>query len=196
MERIKENLFRLLAGKLSLEAFEQWLYTDEYVTNHILDNDAVLDLLSINFKEKDVMHDLEKYCEKWFDQDELITYAVYESCKTIVSQRDLKTIEKELATILNWHLWEEDRPLLERFYWLQMDLEEAIEGWGRYTKSEIQTFIIRFAEEVLRKRPRLDDTCELEEVHVDLIGSTNKTEEYSSRVKSQVNVKKWYLFWK
>lgn len=66
MDKAKNMLYRLVARTLSLKEFEDWLYHDEYVLKHIIDDERILELLSIKLQARDAMYELEKFCFTYF----------------------------------------------------------------------------------------------------------------------------------
>ena len=60
MEEIKQLLFKLMSQNLSLNDFENWLYTDDYIKSQLLENEMIFELVSINLRSKHAIKELEK----------------------------------------------------------------------------------------------------------------------------------------
>lgn len=61
-----------LGGFTSLEKFESWLYLNEYISNRVENDEVVLELLSINFKKRRAIEELERFYFKTFNKEDYI----------------------------------------------------------------------------------------------------------------------------
>lgn len=70
---IKERFFDTIKGDITPDAFEQWLYSDKELENH-LSPDDYLDLVSFNFKGSGAKYELSNLLKKHIDPGEFETY--------------------------------------------------------------------------------------------------------------------------
>ncbi|MFD2522891.1 hypothetical protein [Emticicia soli] len=86
-QEIKERFFKTINGDISIEEFEQWLYTDNDLENHLNSNDY-LDLISLNFKKSGAKHELWKLLKKHIDLSEFETYKILELLREAQKKTD------------------------------------------------------------------------------------------------------------
>ena len=72
-KEIKERFFKTIEGEFSLCDFEQWLYTDKDIENHLRPADYQ-DLISLDFKKSGAKYELLNLLKNHIDQGEFETY--------------------------------------------------------------------------------------------------------------------------
>ena len=72
-QNIKERFFKTIKGDIQLEAFEQWLYSEQALES-LLRPEDYLELISLNYKASSSKYDLWKLLKKYVDIGEFETY--------------------------------------------------------------------------------------------------------------------------
>lgn len=127
MEQVKYKVFEVLSRTLSVEAFEQWLYADPYVAEHITDDELVLELMNLDFKSRFALHELEKLCFKYFDKEECLCAVVEYNCLKIVNEVSEIATHSAVKNICQYYVWEENYKLIQWFRSLSYDMEGNME---------------------------------------------------------------------
>ena len=70
---IKEKFYLTIKGDVSLDGFEQWLYEDKEIKEH-LNSDDYFELLSFDFKKSGAKYELCNLLKKYIDPEEFETY--------------------------------------------------------------------------------------------------------------------------
>ena len=70
---IKERFYKTIKGDISLDDFEQWLYTDKELEKY-LNSDDYLDLISLSFKKSGAKYELWNLLKKHIDLGEFEKY--------------------------------------------------------------------------------------------------------------------------
>ncbi len=123
MDKVKNMIVKLISRALSMEEFEAWLYYDEYIKSRILDDEDILELLSINLKSKYARAELKKYLYAKFGEVDCLIEQIKVNCELLVSsdllQEDFESFLQNLSglhdwgknySLLNWralnHIWQ------------------------------------------------------------------------------------------
>ncbi len=70
---MKERFYKTIKGDISLDDFEQWLYTDKELEKY-LNSDDYLDLISLSFKKSGAKYELWNLLKKHIDLGEFEKY--------------------------------------------------------------------------------------------------------------------------
>lgn len=149
MEAIKQNIFDVLIERITLEAFEEWLYHDRKVHDLIETNSFVLDVVSIDFRSKNALYDLEKLVgDQWNHQEFLMCYVEF-AAKEMYEQGNTFDVQKTIGDLASRYEFESDDQLLSQFYWLAEELDMN-QTFGNYTQSELDTEVRTFGAVILQ----------------------------------------------
>ena len=149
MDKVKRMLFKVLSRTLSLEDFEAWLYNDNFVADNILKNEVILELLSINLRSKHAMHELEKFCSLYFEQEEYLVEIVKYNCQVLLKDHSDNAVENMINNISLFYDLEDDYFLISQIYWFGEEWSLAMDGY--YSKNEAKGHLLDFIEAVLTK---------------------------------------------
>lgn len=72
---IKERFYKTIKGDISLDDFEQWLYSDKELEKHLNSNDY-LDLISLSFKKSGAKYELWNLLKEHIDLGEFEKYKI------------------------------------------------------------------------------------------------------------------------
>ena len=205
MDKVKNMIVKLISRALSMEEFEAWLYNDEYVNNHILDDEGILELLSINLKSKYARAELEKYLYAKFGEEDCLIEQVKVNCEVLVSS-DLtqKDFESFLHSLYRLHDWDKDYRLISQAYWFDDEWSLAMDGYS--DRNRLEKEVLAYAKEVLQKLSKADkdEIVEIlnEGVEIKLTTEVTPTLNESkspnnvSLDESKERTRKWFEFWK
>lgn len=205
MDKVKNMIVKLISRALSMEEFEAWLYNDEYVNNHILDDEGILELLSINLKSKYARAELEKYLYAKFGEEVCLIEQVKVNCEVLVSS-DLmqKDFESFLHSLYRLHDWDKDYRLISQAYWFDDEWSLAMDGYS--DRNRLEKEVLAYAKEVLQKLSKADKDEMLEILNegVEIKLTTevtpalneSKSPNNVSLAESKERTRKWFEFWK
>jgi hypothetical protein len=147
--KVKNKLFDLLARNISLESFEQWLYTDIDVLNNVDSDEFILELINRDFKDKHILQDLEKLCFDTYNKEEYLVYAVESVCKKIKEDRVCETMVESALFLDKYYNWDDDYQIIYAFYGIacNFDLVEI----GCYSRGQIIAELKVLSIEILDK---------------------------------------------
>ena len=155
MDKIKNMIVKLISKALSMKEFETWLYNDEYVNSHILDDENILELLSINLKSTHAIAELEKYLYAKFGEEDGLLEQVKINCEVLLSSElKQKDFESFLHSIYRLHDWEKDYRLISQVYWFDDEWSLAIDGYS--DRNRLEKEILVYAEEVSERLSKAD----------------------------------------
>lgn len=205
MDKVKNMIVKLISRALSMEEFEAWLYNDEYVNSHIVDDEDILELLSINLKSKYARAELEKYLYAKFEEEDCLIEQVKVNCEVLVSS-DLmqKDFESFLHSLYRLHDWDKDYRLISQAYWFDDEWSLAMDGYS--DRNRLEKEVLAYAEEVLQKLSKADKDEMLailnEGVETKLTNDVTQTlnESIASNnvplAETKKRTRKWFEFWK
>ena len=147
--KVKNKLFDLLARNISLESFEQWLYTDIDVLNKVDSDDFVFELINRDFKDKHILQDLEKLGFTKYNKEEYLVYAVESVCKRILENRTCDNMVETALFLDKYYNWNDDYQIIYAFYGIacNFDLVEI----GYYSRGQIMAELKVLSIEILDK---------------------------------------------
>ncbi len=128
MEHIKQKVFKVLSRTLTEEAFEQWLYNDPYVVEHLSDDELVLDLMNLDYRSKFLFNDLEALVLKHFSIDECLLTIIELSFKAYTQRPTEDGAYDMFYNISLYFKWDEDYGLMESIKNLHWDYDLACDG--------------------------------------------------------------------
>lgn len=155
MDKIKNMIVKLISQALSMKEFEAWLYNDEYVNSHILDDENILELLSINLKSVHAIAELEKYLYAKLGEEDCLVEQVKINCEVLLSSElKQKDFELFLHNIYRLHNWEKDYRLISQVYWFDDEWSLAIDGYSN--RNRLEKEILVYTEEVSERLSKAD----------------------------------------
>ncbi|PZR30942.1 MAG: hypothetical protein DI538_21815 [Azospira oryzae] len=80
----KENIFRVLGGYMSLEAFAQWLYGNEVLSNMMMTNDSVLMAYEFNYGKPGAKYEFRAAFSGFFN-DEFLLWKVKSNLSELIA---------------------------------------------------------------------------------------------------------------
>lgn len=193
MEQLKYKLFKVLSRTLSLEEFESWLYSDTYINDQILKNDLVLELVSMNFRSRQIMTDLDSFCFVHFDKEEILAAIVELNCEKYLQENSENSAENMINNICLYYNWDDDYSLISQFYWHREDWDLALEGC--YSKNDIKNELDELVQKVIDQMSNTDIEGKKNILHE---GIELEKDKNANSVVNEVNYKsrKWFQFWK
>ncbi len=100
MENYQKKFTDVLEGSITIEEFENWVYTTKSLEDSFKQNDY-LDLISFNYKKSNY-YDLRKLLSKHIDLSKIETDRVLKLLKKIINKScDIISVEKELNFLKN-----------------------------------------------------------------------------------------------
>lgn len=177
---MKEKVFEICAGLITIKEFEYWLYRDVEIQSRIAEDEDVLHLCSIDLSEKYAKHELKKFCFETFDQEEFYIYAIEKNAQLIVNSQKHEEIIYYVQNICEYSDWEDDKRLYYSFYVL-WDQYDEFPYSGYLSKSDVINDMKVEAENLLKKFEQAD---------------LQEKEEYIPIITSKMTKKRWYEFWK
>lgn len=205
MDKVKNMIVKLISRAISMEEFEAWLYNDVYVNNHILNDEGILKLVSINLKSKSARTELEKYLIEKFGEDVCLVEQVKMNCEILMSSQLMQSdLESFLSKICRLHNWDQDYRLISQVYWFEDEWRLAIDGYS--SRSDVEKEILAFAKEVLQTLSNADKN-EMLRILTEGIELNQKDIEPPARnestllnkkplIKQKKSTRKWLQFWK
>ncbi len=193
MEQLKYKVFEVLSRTLSVEAFEVWLYADPYVAEHITDDEAIFELVNLNYRSRQILIELDSFFIKYFDKEECLISIVEFNCKLFLEIGSKDAVYKMVNNICLYHSWDDSYALLDWYNSFSMDLELA--ELGHYSMSELMNNLTLFCKEVIKVLNGADlETRKriLREGIEEPLPSYNNV--IDTQPKSQP--RKWYQLWK
>lgn len=195
MEFLKEKLFDVLANSITIEEFENWLYSNEEVNASLNDNEMLFEIISINYKSKHAFHELKKYCHVYFDYDEYLVSLVESSCRKLVRAQTSVEVWPVIMHLGSYMDWEKDYGLINQFYYFQDDLSLVEEGY--YKEKDVIKHLNQMAQVVLKELENLALDAKIEKLKTGIIIDLGKDEhKENTPVGLEKDSKKWYQFWK
>jgi hypothetical protein len=89
LEKVKENIesifYKVLKKKISVEYFEQWVYENKSL-EHKLPKDSYLELISINFKDKFALIEIERVVKQFVNFGKIETNKIKSYLESIISR--------------------------------------------------------------------------------------------------------------
>ncbi|MCH2223148.1 MAG: hypothetical protein MK066_00165 [Crocinitomicaceae bacterium] len=143
MKKLKENVFNVIVGIISMEEFEAWLYSDSFVIKNALENELVLEILLVNLKTRDSFQELEALCFRFFSREEFLIYQTQHVAKVMEEKGHTFEVEKWISTIANYYDHKEPEELLYHFESLSclLDYGATYYGYNRaYLNNEVRIF--------------------------------------------------------
>lgn len=86
LKDLKENVFRVLEGYMSLDEFEAWLYKSEAL-HDLMNKDVVLETFSFNYRQDDAKYQFKKTIFRHFDEDEFLLWKVKSNLRDLMENR-------------------------------------------------------------------------------------------------------------
>ena len=114
MDDIDDLLVKVLARTLSIEAFEAKLYANQYVSENVLAEDKLLELLSINFKSTDPMLQILEFCHQNLDLDKCMLAIIEHHCRLFLLTLDPWRAEQMLFSIQSSFKWDYSHRLVSQ----------------------------------------------------------------------------------
>lgn len=197
MEPLKKKIFKVIEQQIPIKEFESWLYNQQALAGR-MDEDLILELFSFNYNQKDVHYEFKRKLLPYFDQNEFIQWKVV---------NNLTTLSKGCTAPMR---------ILEDFYWLSEegrctflwrmacmmyeleDAEYALEvGESSYyrSKQEILNDIQREAQELLQGLLKWLEAKPDEDIK-NFVYDEEATEKVAEEKAPQVQLRKWWQFWK
>ena len=191
MEALKQKLFDVLAKAITIEEFENWLYNNEGIASSINENDMLFDIISLNYRDRHIYSELEKYCHKYYDPEEYLVSLVESSCRKLVQMKTSEDVWPVIMHIGSFMDYDKDYWLLNQFYY--MDDELSLSKQGYYKEKNVIADINKMAMEVLKELENLSMPAKIERLKKGIDMSQNKE---NVKIDLNTNFKKWYQFWK
>lgn len=194
MKQLKNKLFEVLSRTLSIKEFEAWLYTDTYVNEHILEDERVLELLSINLKSAHAMAALNSFCFEYFafDKEECLVAIVEFNCQKFLQNQGENSAQNMISNIGSHHDWDDNYTLIAQAYWYGDEWDLANDGY--YSKRDVMHNLTEFAQTVLNK---LSNASKEERKQLLIEGIEEKRHNiYPSNKELNQKPRKWFQFWK
>lgn len=139
----------MLSRTLSPKAFEQWLYADPYVAEHITDDGFVLELMSLDYKSKYLYNELEAVVLKYYSSAECLLGIIEMSCKLFAKRQDEDGGGEMLYYILLYQKWDENYGLISDIRDLNWDFDLAYDGY--YSMADVLEVMVQFSSLLLEK---------------------------------------------
>lgn len=193
METLKKMLFKLMSQTLSLEEFETWLYTDDYIKSQLLENEMIFELVTINLKSKHAFTELEKFCFNHFDKEECLVQIVKYNCEVYLDTKTDEAAENFIRNVCYFHDWNNDYSLISQIYYLADDWDLVLDGYA--DKQQVKNELFSYAEIFLEKLQKLDaeESIQLLRNGVEF---NNVIPEQPAIEEIETENKRWFQFWK
>jgi hypothetical protein len=189
-EKMKQKVFDVCAGLITIPQFEEWFYNDADIQCSILEDDNVLRLCSIDLKKKDAEHELKKFCFETFDQEEFYVYAIEKNAHLIVNAQNHKEVICYVQNICEYSDWGDEKALYYSFYVL-WDQYDEFPYSGYLFRSDIISDMKSEAAKLLKRFEFVDL-----QTKKNLIFEPVKHVECTPFIDADISTKRWYQFWK
>lgn len=184
MDLIKDKIFKVVSRVISVQDFEQWVYTNSEITNNLENDDFFFELVSLNYRGKHALYDLEKTCFKNYDYEEYLINMIEMNCQVLILEEKIDELWKIVLRISSHQDWDKNYKLIYSFYGLEDEISLAKQGF--INKKEIINYTHELAQTILSKFEKLS----LEGKKDVLINGELEVPKVAQ------NSKKWYHFWK
>lgn len=146
--KIKNNLFSVLSGRMEVCDFEKWIFNDQEFQDGIVQGGLVLEIASINYRSADVLMQLEKlYFDTWSEENFELSYVEWAACQMLENGHTYYT-EKLIGALARRYNFDSPSKMLFSFYRLADQLDLAGTYYGS-TKWTINRMVQAFALELL-----------------------------------------------
>lgn len=190
MKELRKMIIAVLSNAISVEEFEEWMYKDPFVNSNVED-EFVLELLSIDFRSRHARHELENVAFLLVSKEEVIMSVIQQACSEFIEKRTDESVELLFDAIIPYYEWDCDYFLVEQFYWLVSEWELSRDGYAQ--KPVVKKDIEELATAVLH----VFDHHSLE-AGILLVrrGAKVKSQRVIHHVVKEPSPNKWYQFWK
>ncbi len=203
MKTLKIQLFDVLSGEQSVEEFEQYVYTDATLMEAMDEDEFVFDLVSMSYKQKDVLQEIEKLTFDRYDYEEYLIYLLEVNCAKILLSVDLIELGNIVAKLCEEYDWDSEYEIFSGFYY--WDDEMYLVEEGHFTERELIQDLHSLSDNVLimLKGQSLEDKKILLKKPLTRPMNT-ESETTSDSMVSVPNInpevikpgKRWFEFWK
>ncbi|ULJ60158.1 hypothetical protein MIS45_10055 [Wielerella bovis] len=82
-------IFKTLDGVMPIGEFETWLYADQKLAQWLPEN-VYYDLISLNFKDKHILHELDKLLANYLDKNQYLQWQLIQILTQLIQKPDDK----------------------------------------------------------------------------------------------------------
>lgn len=186
---MKEKLFDVLAGLMTLPEFETWLYNDFQIQSSILEDDNVLRLCSIDLSSKHALHELKKFCFDLYDEEEFYVQDIEVNANLIIEAVNEKEVVRYVRNICAYSDWGDGKHLFYDLFCLE-DAYGEFEYSGYRTGSEIIVEMKSHARVILKAFEDAD-LCQKKKI----VFQGLRRDRFVPQWTEPKPQKRWYQFW-
>lgn len=191
MKELKVRIFRMLLGQISIENFEQWLYTNTYVLDNLNNDPFIFNLVDKDYSYKFIKDEVVLICRSEFNfDDEFAVYFAQQMCIDLKVNFSDKNISYWLRKAYTQYGFDSKYKLMHRFYLFDDEWEMAEYSYG--IAIEVRSSLLKFISNVIvaMEDKTTQEKIELLKKGIDEEGLLNKDTDFST------SNKKWFEFWK
>lgn len=114
MEELKNKLFLVAIGQMKVSDFEVWIFQDQYCLDNLDKEDLLIDILLVNFNQKDARTLLKTIYLNCYSEAEFYWKLIRWVSESIVENQSLENIRESLS-VYDWnYTWESSYYLLDQ----------------------------------------------------------------------------------
>ncbi|NMH88952.1 hypothetical protein [Flavivirga algicola] len=162
MEALKIKIFDVLTEKITVSEFENWLYNSEEILENLKSNTFYFDLISINYKSKKWLKELNDLIKDKYDEDYLIILKIERGCLEICQSETPSQVYQTLSKLIIDFDYETDLDILWKFYSLY-GCYDSFEG-SMFNKCYIEKEAKFYSKQVLKISKNCKDYEEIKSV--------------------------------
>jgi hypothetical protein len=206
---VVEKFYQVLSKKVSITEFEQWVYSTPEL-EAVLSEGDYLALISLNYKERWTLHELQKIISGYIDWSEIRRQELLEALQTIVRRGVADDVLGAFSLTYHWYCRGYSFLQDIAFSFLSADndfLYDPQGEWTKLTESQKQQYINSFYPQARKLAEQLIQQLETGQIQLHILGpedavtyteaSVTSSTKDSEPIKTEFPVvKKWWQFWK
>ncbi len=215
MKVLQEQLYRCLAGELSISQFETWLYAQDDLMAEVVRPGFMLDLVSLDYRKRSIQEDLRSLVVNRFGNEDYLLGMTYWLCKALMNSMSVSQVISSIDRMKSVFKYDLEYGLYRQFYYYDDVFDLSLYSRAIDVKENIIE-IKRLASSVIRitDHSKLEQKIQMLEEGIEFEGEDlgSKVEvdwerfdfgDYTSSTKKQpfsesevsIKRKKWYVFW-
>ncbi len=151
MENLKFNIYNTLIEKITIQAFEQWLYNEGEIMNNLESNMFIYEVITNNYQSKNCLENLKNIALKKYGDDFETIFVIEKSCMKIIQTKNIEAYYEILKKVMMYFNYEQEYKILWQFYdcynhveliydfyWSEEDLRSEIQLLAKTTLVKLE----------------------------------------------------------